>query len=120
MSLYTDLRKAAQADPVLKAHLAPLLRKHAAKEASKDPSVEARSMIDRTDFLFTRMNEHQKNIRSEFEDAKRQAEGLDRFGSGTISAPGLLKKPFDSIVGARDFLNKIIKHMEPIVAIGKR
>lgn len=116
MSLYTDLYKAAKADPQLQAQVAPLLQKH----ARTDPSEEARKMIEGYDFLSKRLDAHRKGILGEFADAERQVKALDRFGSGTISAPGLLKKPFDQIVEARDFLNKVIKHMAPIVAIGKR
>ena len=79
-----------------------------------DKCVIARTLIDESaDELIEQLNKKVKNIQSAMIEAQQSCKGLDKLGSGNISAPDILAgRPLEQLVALQQYVNRCVEQIQ--------
>lgn len=79
-----------------------------------DRCVIARTLIDESaDELIEQLNKRVKNIQNAMVEAQQSCKGLDKLGSGNISAPDVLAgRPLEQLIALQRFVNRCVEQIQ--------
>lgn len=85
-------------------------------QEGKDPAMVARNLIDTHANLDKMLQSKIDAVKAGFEHAKKSAKNLDKYGSGNIEAPTLLKgKPLAAAKALHKFAGQVVEQIEKVI-----